>query len=461
MDINSLISNYVEKNGGDAAEIRKAVENIAYEIKDSNSVFDYGSEATSEEFMEFISGAADRTDDSFKKDVELLFDILDADGSGDISDEEFKDFTRKTGKNQGKIEGWGLYNTLIKVKTDYKPDETTSSGTDSAEETTALTDDDVPASDAGEADGETTETTDTSETAATDTNSGWSEEVANYKKEIEKILTGSDLYSTPDEVIDKLLDNGTIDKELADELRSSYFEYSEEDEKRIESELTLLRLSNPDATRKDAIESLDGKLGDPVKSSASPVEEKTETIGDLAATNNAQKVYDAMKGSDTDFWWGLGTNVEQLDQVFEDKTLTPDDWVKIINSYPGDSALVSDIDWDFVDGDSKQAEYYNTIVDNLLEAAQNGNQDAITALCTQIKGATAGQTGTADEFLSILFDKMDSDTLYKVVEEYGLDNLKSDIKNDNKAFGFLWWTNDAGKDYLSKIDDAVNKHDRH
>lgn len=463
MDINSLVSSYVEKTGADSAEVRAALRDIADSCHGCDSIFDFGNEATPEELKEYLTTITDRDDDAFLENIDLFFSIIDEDGNGELSSQELDLFKRAQGSQKGEVTGRAIFNKIIK---DIGRNESsfTASGSSSTSGTTGSgSPDNTTAADSGVS----TTGSDSDDTnvgnSSKNTNKGWSDEIQEYRDQIEKILKTSTAYSTPDEVIDRLLEDGTIDDEIADELRTSYFEYSDEDEGNIEAELMLLQMKDPDATRADAIKSLQdqGKLGQPEKSSSTPVSVVKPTLGDVATENTVNNIYDAMKGF---FLFGWGTDEDKLDQVFNNKDLTPDDWVKIVNTYDSEKGcLVSDIDWDFNDGDPRQTKYYETIIDNLQEAAQNGNPEAITALVSSLKGSMS-QTGTADEFINMLFDKLDDETLYKVIEEYGLSDLKSDLKNDHLGFlalpGLFGNYGEDTNNHLDKIDEVVNKYDR-
>ena len=88
MDINSLIANYLKNTNNteiNASQIRDTFYNLAStELKNSDSIFVYGEEATKDELIEFMSKASGKDDEQFKEDVGLLFDVLNSNSTDDV-----------------------------------------------------------------------------------------------------------------------------------------------------------------------------------------------------------------------------------------------------------------------------------------------------------------------------------------------------------------------------------------
>ena len=118
MDINSLIANYLKNTNNteiNATQIKDTFYNLAsMELKNSDSIFVYGEEATKDELIEFMSKASGKDDEQFKEDVGLLFDVLNSNSTDDVlTSEELEDFNRKMGENRGKIDGFSIWDQLL------------------------------------------------------------------------------------------------------------------------------------------------------------------------------------------------------------------------------------------------------------------------------------------------------------------------------------------------------------
>ena len=78
----------------------------------------------------------------------------------------------------------------------------------------------------------------------------------------------------------------------------------------------------------------------------------------------------------------------------------------------------------------------------MLSEAQNDNETAYKLLCQEIHNATAGRTGTSDEFIAGVFDGIDDDNinvLTQVIEKYNgytgsdiFEDISGDISGKNK-----------------------------
>lgn len=470
MDINSLISNYVEKNGGDVTSIKKTVENLAYDIKDCYSIFEYGDEATQEEFMDFISEAAGRSDDSFKKDVDLLFDILDSDGNGELSNDELQEFTRRSGSNAGEVQGWSLYNNLIKVKTDKSSSASTNASSGNTDSTSNVTSSDTGSS-VSSTDTDTsvssTATDSTSSSTTTDENvsestSSSSSSTTNYDfsdpSSAKNFLNNfiDEDHKTYEEAISYLLEIGGISQEDAESIRTALTQgsLSSKDQAKVDA----LLAANPDMTEAEAIE----KLG--LKSSDDNSVLNEAAYKEINAEEYADQLYKAMDG--------LGTDEAALKSIINDDQISDADFVKIVEAYEqkygkNGQGLITRIEQDT--SGSLQTELTSKIGQRLIKAAENGDEKAIDVICKEIYSGTAAQMNTANDFLDAIFATENEDVLYNINDRYSKVNsghdLITDIKKDHggilKWRNWFGWKADAsgnGQNYIDKINSAVRHH---
>ena len=155
-----------------------------------------------------------------------------------------------------------------------------------------------------------------------------------------------------------------------------------------------------------------------------------------------------MKGG---FFFGLGTDDEQFASIMNNENLTSSDWVQIIKCYNEQyGSFIKDVDDDF-SGDT-QDQYQTKIANVLLEAAENGDSEAIDLLCKELYNCTAGQWLTADEFVAEIFKNASDEVLAQIARRYnsvtGSDIFK-DIKGD---FSF-----EIEDNYIARLNDAIIK----
>ena len=137
---------------------------------------------------------------------------------------------------------------------------------------------------------------------------------------------------------------------------------------------------------------------------------------------------------------------KQFESVLNNSDLTSEDFVKIISAYNEKyGSFIQDVEDDF--SGKKQDTIMNKIADELIEAAKNGNDEAITLLCKEFYNSTAGMNGTVDEFIERIMSTASDDVLAKIIENYSEVNEGSDI--------FLDVSNDfSGKNknnFISKL----------
>ncbi len=173
------------------------------------------------------------------------------------------------------------------------------------------------------------------------------------------------------------------------------------------------------------------------------------TITDSEAATFAEQLYDSMRGGF--FGLGWGTDDEQFAAIFNNDSLTSADWVKIIQEYNKDGrSFIQDVDDDF--SGATQDKYQAEIANRLLEAAESGDSDAIELLCEEIYNATAGQLGTADEFIDAILTNASDEVLTKIINNYSDVNNGSDIFSDIKG-DFSFATEDK---YIARLNEAYS-----
>jgi len=151
------------------------------------------------------------------------------------------------------------------------------------------------------------------------------------------------------------------------------------------------------------------------------------TLDEKGLDNYVTILYNAMAN------WG--TNEDAVYCVVNDRSLTPDDWVNIVytydKKYAGKKSLINAIDSDFNGKD--RASIMPKIANNLIQAAENGNQEAIGMMAYEIHQGTAGKLGTADEFVESVINNASDDVLADIMDIYPLatgSEITKDIQND-------------------------------
>ncbi len=454
MDINSLISSYVEKNGGDVSSIVEKLKDIGNSVYEERSIFSYGEDASPEEFMDYILKAASRSDDAFKDDVELLFNIIDENGDGTLSDDELSMFRRTGDTNNGKVDGFGLWNNLLNAD-EAKVNSAASSGGD----TTAVSEGDTPASDSTSADNTTTGETTSGETTGGSNATGSSPK--NYdlsdpdsaKDFISKFIDED--HKTYEEAISYLLDIGAISDEDAENIRNAITKgsLSKEDQEKVDALLSV----NPNMTEEEAIE----KLGLNSNDNTSALNETV--YKEVNVEEYADQIYNATKGM-------IGTDEAALESLLNDETISDEDFARIVEAYEkkygqdaGGKGFITMIENE-TSGDL-QARLTRKVGERLMAAAENGDEKAIDMICKEIYSGTAGQNCTANDFLDAIFATENEDVIYNINERYGKVNsgrdLITDLKNDHLGFlGLpgLFGSYGEANDYITKINETKRHH---
>ncbi len=181
-------------------------------------------------------------------------------------------------------------------------------------------------------------------------------------------------------------------------------------------ELVLVDISEPTATSPD----------ETVTDEDSQEYVQETTLSDEQVQEYAKQLHDAANGL-------FVADVTGINQMLDNSELTNDDWVNILNCYNSeyDGSFVQDVDAILSSAD--KTKIYDKMTQKLLESAQQGNQDAINLLCSEMYNATAGKLGTADEFVESLFNNATDEDLANIMDNYNAvtgSEIYKDIEND-------------------------------
>ena len=442
MDINSLIANYLKNTSNNevsASQIKDTFYSLAnQDLQNYDSIFVYGEDATKDELIEYMSRACGKDDAQFKEDVGLLFDVLNSNSDDDVlTAEELEEFTRERGENKGKINGYGIWNQLLE--------------TDVSDIENEIADYEL-----GELAQDILESGDVEGELATYA-AIYGEDSAEYKAIEEQVeLAQSDSADSADsadgegrseEDINRMAQSIVDGKTTLEKIKSKGILTDEEIAQLEEAIKTLQKegetpSTTPEATTPEAT-TPEATTPEATTPEATTPEATQMSERDIFLNQLASNLHDAMKGG----LFGWGTDDEAFASIMNNSDLTSDDWVKIIASYnENHGSFIQDVDGDFT-GDV-QDKYQAKIADVLIEAAKNGNEQAIELLCQEIHNGTAGQMGTADEFIAEVFAKADDEVLAQIINHYEGDII-SDIKGD-----FSGETEDK---YVAQINNAIIK----
>ena len=175
-------------------------------------------------------------------------------------------------------------------------------------------------------------------------------------------------------------------------------------------------------------------------------EDQQTVITDDAADLFAKQLYDVTAGR-------LGVDEQQFNDILNNPDLTADDWVKIISSYnEAYGSFIQDVDADFSKASGKE-DIMTQISSKLIEAAAEGNQDAINLLAKEMHNGTAGMMGTTDEFIAGVMNAASDEVLRAIMESYSKVNDGANIYDDFKG-DFSGETEDA---YIKRLNEILAK----
>ncbi len=284
-------------------------------------------------------------------------------------------------------------------------------------------------------------------------------EISELKNKIDKILSdGGDAYKCPEDVISHWIETGDINEEIADELRSEYTRYNEDDEK------TITQIMNVDnLTRAEAIKVCKEKnlLKDSPISDSNTSPEVTDTSA-INVDQYVEDLHDAMEGF-------AHTDESELKSIIINSNISDDEFVEIVKAYEKKYGL------DTTDGRGLvtmleketsiglQTDLTTALANRLAKAAMNGNEDAIDLICKEVYSGTAGQKCTANDFLETIFlsGVLSDDIIAKIADKYStvnsgrdiIDDIKADYDGLGSAWGYIFGYGKGG-DMISKIKEA-------
>lgn len=429
MDINSLIANYLKNTNNtevNASQIKDTFYNFASEdLQFCNSIFVYGEDATKDELIEYMSKACGKDDDQFKEDVGLLFDVLNSNSDDDVlTSDELESFTRQRGDNQGKIDGFGIWNELL--KTDVSKIESEMAGSELGE----LAQDIV---DSGDVEGEL------AAYAAI-----YGEDSAEYKAIEEQVeLAQSDSADSAD----------SADGEARSEEDINRMAQSIVDGKTTLEKIKSIGLLTDEeiAQLEDAVKTLEegGELTTTEEATTpdatTPEAVSTEAkIPDDAAQNYAKELLNGV----------VSSSPEKIREYLD---LDSADLVKVLSVYSNDmgyGSLTKAIEGGLSEYLTKEEreEFINTIMSACIEQAKNGNEEAIGILCNEIYSATAQTWGyTGYTVLDSFFSNADNDVITLVKDNYSKHVEGHELRDDINGEA-MWFHQDKKTSYIAKID---------
>ena len=465
-DMNSLIANYLHKNKDvNLSQVKDSFEEIKENISgdDKTTLFDSSNGATDDQFFDMMNVNSDTVNkQTYQNSVNMLFDILDVNSDGELSSEEM-DVIKLSSKNVVDEDG-----ILQALAYDENEVQTNLSSLESVEEK-AVSKSELPEGHKITDDGRILDSSGKEigriEVSFSDaTGDGVSDKITRYFLYPEPKQTGD----IPDGWQQN--DDGTLTDENgrklqaigADEIENG--DYDVRDGKIYDKsgkEVGRVVTTETDAKGNDGIEDTvdsyylyvdepqqdQGTSSSPSASSSSPSTSDSapsnnadkEPISDEVAAIYADELYQATAGR-------LGTDDEQFESILNNEDLSAEDFVKIIAIYNEKyGSFIQDVEGDF--SGEKQDTIMNKIADKLIEAAENGDEEAITLLCQEFYNGTAGMNGTADEFIGRIMSTASDEVLAKMLEQYAEVNDGADIITDIKK-DFSGQTQD---DYISKL----------
>lgn len=446
--INSNILGYLDKNPNcSVSDVTSALSNISEDIyhlgQKTNSIFDLeeDTELSYDDFLKLMSDAAQMDVSNLNKDeMQLLFNLLNTDdGDNVLTYDELQVIARN-----GEITDMSLWSAVTAIS-----DEKVNKASKSSSETEDTDTSNDTASTSGTS-GNTTSTFTPKKTE--DGKYDFSDAAtAQWYIDVEK----NDGESTPKEVADRLLKDEVISQEEYNKLKAAYDEYTDAQLEKIEARMTQKEISFEEAVE---------QLGFIAKSDF----DKKFPLSESDAAQYANKLYDAMRGA--------GTDEKAVKDILENKNISDDDFVLIMEKYLGYSvdengnvsctngkgSLIQHIESDFswASTDLTEEEAMNLVGERLLNAANNGNEKAINIICLELMNATSGMTGTAEDFVNYIFENASPEMLAKIDKMYPQVNdgktLTEDIKGDFSWASGIFTSAHSQNWYLDKINKAIN-----
>ena len=465
MDINSLIANYLKNTNNteiNASQIRDTFYNLAStELKNSDSIFVYGEEATKDELIEFMSKASGKDDEQFKEDVGLLFDVLNSNSTDDVlTSEELEDFNRKMGENRGKIDGFSIWDQLLvtdvsKIESkiaDYELGDLAQDIVESGDVEGQLA---LYAARYGEdsekyqaieeqvrlAQNESIDSD--SEELSTEDISRMAQDIVEGKITLEGLknsgLLTDEEYKLVEEAVKILEENGELPStEEATTPDATTPEATTPDA--TTPEATTPEATTPDATTPDAT-TPDATTPEATTPEAVSTEAK---IPDDAAQNYAKELLNGI----------ISSSPEKIREYLD---LDSADLVKVLSVYSNDmgyGSITKAIEGGLSEYLTKEEreEFINTVMSACIEQAKNGNEEAVGILCNEIYSATAQTWGyTGYTVLDSFFNNADNDVITLVKDNYSKYVEGHELRDDINGEA-MWFHQDNKTSYIAKID---------
>ena len=465
MDINSLIANYLKNTNNteiNATQIKDTFYNLAsMELKNSDSIFVYGEEATKDELIEFMSKASGKDDEQFKEDVGLLFDVLNSNSTDDVlTSEELEDFNRKMGENRGKIDGFSIWDQLLvtdvsKIESkiaDYELGDLAQDIVESGDVEGQLA---LYAARYGEdsekyqaieekvrlAQNESIDSD--SEELSTEDISRMAQNIVEGKITLEGLknsgLLTDEEYKLVEEAVKILEENGELPStEEATTPDATTPDATTPDATTPDAttpEATTPEATTPEATTPDAT-TPDATTPDTVSTEAK--------IPDDAAQNYAKELLNGI----------ISSSPEKIREYLD---LDSADLVKVLSVYSNDmgyGSITKAIEGGLSEYLTKEEreEFINTVMSACIEQAKNGNEEAIGILCNEIYSATAQTWGyTGYTVLDSFFNNADNDVITLVKDNYSKYVEGHELRDDINGEA-MWFHQDNKTSYISKID---------
>ena len=469
-NIDNLASQYIA-NGGkySESEITEAMEKIQSSVTKwyscSDSVFEFGSNSsgmTEEEFFDMMQKATSSSGD-LDQYFTILYDVMNSDGESGLSREEIDAlFDTENEENISSLTIWHHLNIRGIGSADDNDDTAGADATGDAEDADATGDTEGAAGSVNGDDDAPVIANTTSKPDDFSDMSNWNS-VCNYIKAF--LIKDNENMDQPSEVIEYLKNNGTLSAEEADFAGQALI-YGSQD---TNTQTSIRQWMENGDTFNEAIEKLgiDAQKTDLYKTAKELNKESGGVSSqDVNIEACVEQLYNSMHM--------LGTDEDTLKGILFDENISDEDFVQIVKLYEqkygleGDwgngtkKGLVTRIEKET--SGSFQQELTAKLAQRLVNAAQNGDEDAIDMLCKEIYSGTAGQNCTANDFLTTVFASTTSNELIaEISSRYGTvnsgRNLVDDIKNDYMGFlgfGALFGTyGEEGNAILAKINEAT------
>ena len=154
----------------------------------------------------------------------------------------------------------------------------------------------------------------------------------------------------------------------------------------------------------------------------------------------SSKLFNATKGK-------IGTDKNAVNEIVNNESLSGSDWVNIIQTYENSfsSNLINDLEKDYsgITENNKRNEIMKTISSKLLNSLENGDEEALNVIVSQLETSLSSKNNKSNEFISNILsgaDEINSLILNKYNKTYDK-NLIDDIKTSKIS--------KANKDLLS------------